>query len=88
MLRLKKIPFFLILLVLFFCLHGSLENYGFLEAKEVLWVGLVVSGVMLVLFFITLFFTRDLLMAGLITFFISMWYIAPKKIYQIGRAHV
>ena len=48
--RLKKIPFFLILLVMFFCLHGSLENYGFLEAKEVLWVGLLVSSVMLILF--------------------------------------
>ena len=73
--RLKKIPFFLILLVMFFCLHGSLENYGFLEAKEVLWVGLLVSSVMLILFFITLFFTRDRLMAGLIIFFISLWYI-------------
>ena len=41
---LKKIPFFLLLLVLFFCLHGSVENYGYLNLSEVVQVGLGLRG--------------------------------------------
>ncbi len=40
---LKKIPFFLLLLVVFFCLHGSVENYGYVGLKEVVVIGLFIG---------------------------------------------
>ena len=72
---LKKIPLFLFLLVLFFCLHGSVENYGFIESKEVAMLGLVITGCVLLLFLIVLIFTRNYLFAALTSFFISLWYL-------------
>ena len=73
--RLKQIPFFLLLLVVFFCLHGSVENYGFIGLHEVLILGLIIAGSVLVLFLVVLFFTRNYLSASLISFFIVLWYL-------------
>ena len=72
---LKKIPFFLLLLVLFFCLHGSMENFGFISLQEVLILGLIIAGLVLVLFLVIFFFTRNYLFAALISFFITAWYL-------------
>jgi hypothetical protein len=72
---LKKIPFFLLLLAVFFCLHGTVENYGFLDMGEVLLIGSVIIICIAVLFFITWLFKRDMLFASLLTFFISLWYL-------------
>ena len=72
---LKKIPFFLLLLVLFFCLHGSMENYGFIGLTDVMLLGLIIAGSVLVLFLIFLLFTRNYLFASLISFFIASWYL-------------
>ena len=47
---LKKIPFFLFLLVLFFCLHGSVENYGYLNVLEVVEVACIALLCMAVFF--------------------------------------
>jgi len=73
--RLKKIPFFLLLLPLFFCLHGAVENYGYLHLTEVLEVGLLIAGCMAFLFFIIQLFARDYIFASLVVFFISLWYL-------------
>jgi len=71
----RKIPFFLFLLALFFCLHGSVENFGFIRFTEVLYPGMyIVTGILLLTGFIFLF-TRNLLHASLIAFFISLWYL-------------
>jgi Sulfatase len=72
---LKRIPFFLFLLVLFFCLHGSVENYGYLFADEVLKVGSIILLSMAVLLLVTWLFSKNLLFASLLTFFISLWYL-------------
>jgi hypothetical protein len=72
--KLKTIPFFLVLLALFFCLHGSAENFGSLTVKEVVLTGLSVLGFTLVLFGIIYLFTRRYLLAALIAFFIALWY--------------
>lgn len=72
---LKKIPFFLLLLVVFFCLHGGVENYGYLNLGEVVMVAGVILLCMLILFLITLYFTRNYIYASLIIFFISLWYL-------------
>lgn len=71
---LKKYPFFLILLLVFFCLHGGVENYYSISFEEVFFVGLSILIVIAVLFLIFYFFTRNILFAALITFFISVWY--------------
>ena len=72
---LKKIPFFLLLLVFFFCLHGSVENYGYLDLSEVLWVGVVISGYVVAFFFILVILIRNKMLAALITFFTALWYL-------------
>ena len=72
---LKKEPFFLLLIAAFFCLHGSVENYGYLDATEVMWVGLTISGCITALFLIIFLITRKLVFAALITFFIALWYL-------------
>lgn len=72
---LKKIPFFLFLLVLFFCLHGSVENYGYLNVKEVLGVALAIGIGIALLFAITWFFSKNVLFASLLSFFIASWYL-------------
>jgi hypothetical protein len=72
---LKKIPFFLLLLVLFFCLHGWLENFGFIRFAEVIKPGLLIFLCIIVLTAIIFLFTKNLLSASLIAFFISLWYL-------------
>ncbi len=72
---LKKIPFFLFLLVLFFCLHGSVENYGYLNANEVLQVAAVILGCMAVFFVLTWFISKNYLFTSLVIFFIAGWYL-------------
>ena len=74
MTALKKIPFFLVLLSVFFCLHGAVENFGFVSFSEVFFVGISMLVVMALLFLISWFFTRKTLFASLITIFISVWY--------------
>ena len=72
---LKKIPAILLLLVLFFCLHGTVENFGFIDVKEVLYVGLVSLLCLMVVFLIVLLLTKDHLFASLLVFFIGTWYL-------------
>lgn len=71
---LKKRPFFLLLLSLFFCLHGSVENFGSLNFEEVFYVGLSILIVTIIIFLFFYFFSRNILFAALITFFINVWY--------------
>jgi hypothetical protein len=72
---LKKTPFFVLLLPLFFCLHGWLQNYGFIRFEELLLLCLqIFSGVILFTAFIYLL-NRKLAAASLTAFFISGWYL-------------
>ena len=83
---LKKIPFFLVLLVVFFCLHGSVENYGYLNAVEVMEVGGIAILCIAVFLAITWLFTRDLLFASLVCFFIALWYLFFGVIHDVIKA--
>lgn len=71
---LKKYPIFLLLFVIFFCLHGAVENYNSISFEETFFVGLSISIVITALFLFSYFFTRNVLYASLITVFISIWY--------------
>ena len=83
---LKKIPFFLFLLALFFCLHGSVENYGYLNLFEVLEVGGLIVLCTTVLFGINWIITKNYLYASLVTFFISLWYLFFGAIHDVIKA--
>ncbi len=80
---LKKIPFFLILLVVFFCLHGSVENYGYINAGEVVQVGLIAIACIVLFFGFNWLITKDHLYASLITFFIALWYLFYGAIHDL-----
>ncbi len=70
----KKIPFFIFLFPLFFCLHGAVENYGSISVKEVFLVGISLLATMVVVCILLLFFKRNLLFATLVTLFFSIFY--------------
>ncbi len=53
---LKKIPFFLLLLVTFFCLHEAIANYGYLNLPEVINVDLIIILIKTTLFYICITF--------------------------------
>ncbi len=67
---LKKIPFFLLFLVVFFCLHGWVENYGSISSKEIALIGLSIS----LTIFIFLF-NRNYILSSLIAFYLAVWYL-------------
>ncbi|HEX2682747.1 MAG TPA: sulfatase-like hydrolase/transferase [Ferruginibacter sp.] len=83
---LKKIPFFLFLLVIFFCLHGWLENFGFINFIEVIWPGLNIILAIIIGTGVVLIFTRDILFASLVAFFISLWYLFFGAIHDLVRS--
>ena len=72
---LKKIPVILLLLVLFFCLHGTVENYGFIDLREVVLVGLLSLCCLIIFYLIVLLLTNDYLFASLLVFFVGAWYL-------------
>ena len=83
---LKKTPYFLFLLVLFFCLHGSVENYGYLNVHEVLEVALYILLCMSLFFGLTWLITKNYVFASLLTFFISLWYLFFGAIHDFIKA--
>ena len=83
---LKKIPFFLFLLVLFFCLHGSVENYGYLNMYEVAKVGFTIIACIVVFFVIVWLFSKNYVFASLLTFFICLWYLFFGAIHDVIKS--
>ncbi len=73
--RLKKTPFFLFLLPVFFSLHGALEIYGSIYFLELCILGLGICIGMALLYSAIYFFTKSPKIASLITFYISLLYI-------------
>jgi hypothetical protein len=72
---LKKIPFFLPLLVVFFCLHGMAENYNFLHISDLLVAAVPVTIVMIFFYLFIYFFNRDFILSSFISFYFSVWYL-------------
>ena len=71
--QLKNKPYFPFLLVLFFILHGTVENFGFIYFEEIIKTGFTIFGVVVLFFVILLFFIQEPIKAALICFFISTW---------------
>ncbi len=67
-------PFFLLLFILFFCLHGAVENFGHISIKETALTGLSIL-IQLSLFFIFIFiFIRKFILTSFITLFTGVFY--------------
>ncbi len=70
---LKNKPWFVFLLVLFFILHGTVENFGYIYFIEIIKVGGVILASVAVFFLVTKFIVKNVIYAALICFFISVW---------------
>ena len=71
--QLKNTPWFLLLLVVFFVVHGSVENFEFLYFTEVMKIGAAILGFVALFFLITRLFIKNNVHAALVCFFISAW---------------
>lgn len=72
---LKKIPFFLFLLPVFFCLHGVLEIYGGIYFSETLILALGIYAGIALLYLLIFFITKNTKLASLICFYVSLLYL-------------
>jgi hypothetical protein len=72
---LKKIPLFIFLLPVFFCLHGVTENSGYISFNEVIKTFANIFISVFTLFGLLYALTRSLSYAGIVSFFISVFYL-------------
>ena len=82
---LKKIPFFLFLLVLFFCLNGSVDNFGFVTTGELLVLGLKIGAATGIAYALVYLCYRRYLAAALIVFFTSGWYLFFGALHDVVK---
>ncbi|MEP7144547.1 MAG: sulfatase-like hydrolase/transferase [Ferruginibacter sp.] len=78
----KTIPWFPFLLVAFFILHGTVENFGFIYPIEILKTGVTILCWVALLFLITRLIVKNRIYAALICFFISGWLLFFGAIYD------
>ncbi len=71
----KKYPFYPFLVVLFFCLHGTAENVGFISCREVIEVFIVVAIFVTTAFALLYLLTKSTSCAGFITFLLASIYL-------------
>jgi hypothetical protein len=70
----RKYPLYLLLFPLFFCLHGIIENFGFVEFKDMFFIFLQIT--ISILFSLSLIFliTKNLNKASFFVFVFFVWY--------------
>ncbi len=83
---LKKIPFYLPLLAVFFCLHGTNENYGAVFFKEIFLCGISVLIAILIFFAVLYLFTRKFTPAALVSFFFCLWFFFFGALHDFIRS--
>jgi hypothetical protein len=79
---LKTVPLFLFLLVVFFILHGTVENFGFIYPAELFRVGLTILISVLFFYAVTKLLVKQPVHAALICFFISSWILFFGAIFE------
>jgi hypothetical protein len=72
--------------VVFFIVHGTVENFEFLYANEVMKIGLTILGAVALFFLITRFFIKDTVHAALVCFFICTWLLFYGAIFNWVRS--
>jgi hypothetical protein len=74
--KIKSSPFFLLLLVTFFCTHGFSQSFYYLTIKDVLSAALsaiLVSAIVLICLWLSL--KRDIMLASFLAFYCMVWYL-------------
>lgn len=84
---LKRIPFFLFLLPVFFCLHGALENFGVLNITEVPLIGLYIGIALALLFLLLWFITKNKMTAAIISFLVGLIYLFFGALHDWLKSH-
>ncbi len=72
---LKSRPLYTFILAAFFCLHGALENFGFISVAETLAVFFYVIATITLVFLIFYFITKSIPFSGFITFLLAAVYL-------------
>jgi len=65
--HLKTFPYFVLLLPVFFVLHGYMENFGFISIEDAAGLALTYSAFSLCIFLVSLLFFRNIRRAALMT---------------------
>jgi Sulfatase len=84
---LKKIPFFLWLLPVFFCLHGTVENFGVLGIAEVLLIGLYISTALALLFLLLWGIAKNKMNAAISSFWAGLIYLFFGALHDWLKSH-
>jgi hypothetical protein len=85
--KLQSYALYLILLPVFFVLHGYLENYGFVSIGEAALLALVYTASTLVVAIICWLFVRNIPKAALVAFLIMALYFFFGALYDFLKAH-
>ena len=80
--QLKNIAWFLPLVVVFFILHGIVENFGFIYFSELVKITLLIAGCVALFYLFIKIFIKDKLHAALVCFFISSWLLFFGAIFE------
>lgn len=72
---LKKYPVFLILLPIFFCLHGVIDNFDNVRLNALLILCAILFGSIFLLFLFVNIFIKKWQISSIICFYISIWYL-------------
>lgn len=80
--QLKTIPWFLFLLVVFFMLHGTVENFGFIYPIELLKIGCTILICITLFYLVTKLLVKNSVHAALVCFFISSWILFFGAIFE------
>src|ERR1700744_3625863 len=83
---LQRIPFFLVLLPVFFVLHGFNEDFGYIDFSDCLILMALYSGAAVLLFLIFLFIFKDPVKAALPSTYLMAFYLFFGAIHEfLGR---
>ena len=71
--HLKNTPWFFLLLIVFFILHGAVENFGFIYFTELIKVSFVIFSCVGLFYFLIKFFLKNSIHTALVCMFICTW---------------
>src|SRR5438045_96822 len=85
---LQTYPLYVLLLPLFFVLHGYNENFGFVEGKDILLLVLIYGGTAVALYGLFWLFYRNRIKASLLTIYALSFYLFFGAIKDFLRLHL
>ena len=85
---LRKQPWYLLLLPLFFVMHGLTENFGFINFRDVLVLAITYITASIILFLLFLFVFKKRAKAALAAFFLMAFYLFFGAIQDFCKVHI